>query len=360
MPLRSWVATLFLGSLVALSASSAGAASLPSSQLGLAQLVGASQNWYSRDPATYTNAKRAFEDIRSKYPGTLESELAYVELQRLRWLQGESATVSAELKVWLTGGASPEARAHALRYLGDSSAASGDAAKAEELCKQSIVLAGRHLVAGLTSLRLAELYLTVGRKMDAYILYRQTASDYAGSLIEAQIRREWAAALTNGSEDDSAYLEAGNVLSPTMQASPSSREVRAAWVSLIEAQVVASKTDDALKLCLRLLTEAPGTKEALTAEYYAGYIEAVIKEQPTSAIPRLKHVLAVETDRDHLAWARHRLGHCYLLLRDYSAARAEFLEVTRGYPGTIPARCAQSSLDLVTALQIKEAGASEN
>jgi tetratricopeptide (TPR) repeat protein len=178
------------------SAACAQAVNKPSNPQAQDRLLAISSTWDSNDPATYDNAARSFESVRSEYPGTLEAELAYVELLRIRWVKGEQEAVLAEYQRWLGTAPSPAAQGHILCYFANYAAKVGDAKRAEELCKSAISLAGDHIVAGLAAIELAKMYVrTPGREAEALALYEQTTRKFTGTRIEWICRREWARGL---------------------------------------------------------------------------------------------------------------------------------------------------------------------
>ena len=168
----------------------------PSNPAAQERLLFVSECWDNHKPETFDNALRFFQSLRAEYPDTLEAELAYVEVLRIRWLKGDGQAVTADYATWLATEPSPIAQGHALRYFADDAAQRKDYAKAETLYKQAITLAGTHIVAGLAAVNLAELYLNnLNRPLEGKTLFEQTAKQFTGSPIEPEIRRRWANAL---------------------------------------------------------------------------------------------------------------------------------------------------------------------
>lgn len=161
------------------------------------QVLIISEWWDGEDQSYFDYAPRSYESVSAQYPGTLEAELAFVELQRIRFLRGGAQAVLDDYPQWLASGPSPIAQAHALSRLADWPVSTGNYAKAEQQFKQAIALAGDHPVAGLAALHLARMYVRKmpSRASEGFALYEETAKKFAGTPFEVEARRQWACEL---------------------------------------------------------------------------------------------------------------------------------------------------------------------
>ena len=248
----------------------AAAVNKPSNPEAEKRLLEISKMWDSHDPATYDAATRSFESVRTQYPDTLEAELAYVELLRIRWVKGEQEAVLREYEGWLATQPSPVAQGDILRYFGDYAARTADTARAENLYRQAIGLAGKHIVAGMTAISLAKMCLRIpGREGEALALYEQTTRDFTGTPIEWICRREWARALGSyyGPTTPEAAQRASEVLASAATAAPGSFSLAHARYNLAEVLVTLSRPEEALAACKLAMSEADMRQEAEWAHH---------------------------------------------------------------------------------------------
>jgi len=248
----------------------AAAVNKPSNPEAEKRLLEISKTWDSHDPATYDGATRSFELVRTQYPDTLEAELAYVELLRIRWVKGEQEAVLREYEGWLATQPSPVAQGDILRYFGDYAARTGDTARAENLYRQAIGLAGKHIVAGMTAISLAKMCLRIpGREGEALALYEQTTRDFTGTPIEWICRREWARALGSyyGPTTPEAAQRASEVLASAAMAAPGSFSLAHARYNLAEVLVALQRPAEALLACKLAMSEADMRQEGEWAHH---------------------------------------------------------------------------------------------
>jgi tetratricopeptide (TPR) repeat protein len=221
----------------------------PSNAKAQQELVLIAECWDRAKPQTYDRASTAYESVRRDYPATLEAELAYVEILRIRWLKGEQEAVLQEYKQWLSSEASPIAQGHALAYLADYARTSQEYAKAEALYKQAIALAGNHIAAGLASLDLAEMYLgKVNRPSEAFALFKETADKFSGTPIEGGARRRWARAVSDyaGMKFPQANDQVRALLAPVAGSMADPASLAHARYNLGEVLLALSKPEEAL------------------------------------------------------------------------------------------------------------------
>jgi tetratricopeptide (TPR) repeat protein len=226
----------------------------PSNAKAQQELVLIAECWDRAKPQTYDRATTAYESVRRDYPATLEAELAYVEILRIRWLKGEQEAVLQGYKQWLSSEPSPIAQGHALAYLADYARGSQEYAKAEQLYKQAIALAGNHIAAGLAALDLAEMYLgKVNRPSEAFALFKETAEKFSGTPIEGGARRRWARAVSDyaGMKFPQANDQVRAVLQPVAESTADAVSLAHARYNLAEVLIVMSRPAEALPVLER-------------------------------------------------------------------------------------------------------------
>lgn len=172
------------------------AASKPHSAEAEAALVKALFSWDVSETASYSTGTAALQDVRTKYPNTLEEELAYTEVLRIRWLEAvEWAKVLTEYQQWLAQGPSPAAQGRALKLFGDVSREGGNLAEAEGLYVEAIRMQGSHFMAAGTYTELAKIYLRTGRVSQGMAVLKDASDMFAGTPMESEVRRQWAKAV---------------------------------------------------------------------------------------------------------------------------------------------------------------------
>jgi len=203
---------------------------------------------------TYDRTISSLQSLRTEHSGTLEAELAYVEILRIRWRKGEQEAVLDEYRGWLSGQPSPIAQGHALAYFAEHASASGEHGRGESLYKEAMALAGNHIVSAFAALGLAKVYLQgMGRASDAFALYKQTAEKFRGTPIEGEVRRQWAKALSYyaGQKFPQPSEEQRAVLDPTLQSTADPASIAHARYNLAEVLLALSRPAEALPVLER-------------------------------------------------------------------------------------------------------------
>ena len=290
----------------------AAAVNKPSNPEAEKRLLEISKTWDSHDPATYDAATRSFESVRTQYPDTLEAELAYVELLRIRWVKGEQEAVLREYEGWLTTQPSPVAQGDILAYFGDYAARKGDTARAENLYRQAIGLAGKHIVAGMTAISLAKMCLRIpGREGEALALYEQTTRDFTGTPIEWICRREWARALGSyyGPTTPEAAQRASEVLASAATAAPGSFSLAHARYNLAEVLVTLWRPAEALGVLELAAADLDAYREQEWAPHCLMLLIDMHRslQQWDAAIASAQRYIKLFPDKD-VAWAWFAIG----------------------------------------------------
>jgi tetratricopeptide (TPR) repeat protein len=317
----------------------------PSSPQAQERVLFFSECWDNHKPETFDNALRSFESVRTEYPGTLEAEIAYVEVLRIRWLKGDGPAVTADYTTWLAAEPSPVAQGHALRYFADDAAQGGDYAKAEALYKQAITLAGSHIAAGLAAVNLADLYLNrLSNPLEGKTLFEQTAKQFAGSPIEPEIRRRWANALDffGANASPATQEEARAILQPTSDLPASSPLLPHAQYALAEALYLLAKPAEALAALEKACANLEPYRDQQWADAGLALMVALQQkfERWDDAIASARRYLQLFPTRDP-AGMQLTIGRCCAAKGDQAQAIAEFEKVLAQYPDAKP-QCAEA------------------
>jgi tetratricopeptide (TPR) repeat protein len=311
----------------------------PSNPKAQAEFLAIQETWVSGSPETYNPALTSFERLRGGYPGTLEAELAFVEILAIRWCKGEQQAVLGDYQTWLAGSPSPVAQGQALRYFAEYAAQSGEFAKAEGLYKQAIALAGNHIVAGSAASKLASLYLErMNRPSDALSLFQQTAAKFSGTPIEGNIRRRWAQAVSAhaGKPFPEPQEQVRTVLAPVAESTADPASLAYARYNLGEVLVALSRPDEALAVLERA---APYVERYKSEPWAADCLSLVIMLQHKfnrydDAIASARRYLNLFPGLLRAQYAQFEVGELLYDQRRWDEAISEFRALITRWPNS--------------------------